>query len=149
MLRYAICGLFLNAMLLAAPVFAQEPQTEAGAQAAAIALLRTRPWIPDSTPIVTDSAAVRAHLVHCSEVTGSPPVCSMVYGKWVIMVITRLASPTTANVDVRYYYVLRGSCPLDRPFEVPIIAYTRTDFFSLRYVDGHWKDTGVGRSIEC
>jgi hypothetical protein len=149
MLRYLCTGLLLNTMVSATPVVAQEPQTEAGARTAAIALLRARPGTPDSTRIVTDSTALYAELVHCKEVAGGPPECSMIDGKQVLMVIAHLNSATTAAIEVRYYHVMRGSCPLGRPLPTPIIAHTRTESFTLGYADGHWKPTGGGRGIEC
>ena len=149
MLRFMFAGLMLNALLSVGLVVGQEPQTEAGARTAVIALLRTRPGTPDSIPIVADSAALYAELMRCNEVPGAPPACSMVDGKQVVMVIVRMGAATTAAVEVRYYHVMRGSCPLGRPFPTPIIGYTRTETFTLGYIDGHWKPTGGGRGMEC
>jgi len=145
-----VSALLLTALIAPASALAQEPQTEAGALAAAIAIVRSRPGITDSIPIVTDTTALYAALRPCHDGPGGKPVCTFADSrKLVPMVIVHLITPTSATVELRYYYVLRGSCPLNTPFSAPVVAFTRSDHFTIDYLNGHWQTTGGGRGIEC
>lgn len=149
MLRCVAAGCFLTVFLARSPLQAQEPKTEAGARAAAITLVRNRSSTPNVMAVVPDSAALYQELTSCQEVPGSPPTCSLIEGKVVRLVLVHLSSPTSAAVEIRYYQVMRGGCPLGTPPTTPGIRYTRTEQFTLGYADGHWKPTGGGRGVEC
>lgn len=148
-MRSVVAGCSLSLLLALSSLPAQEPKTEAGARAAAFTLVRSRPNAPDSMAVVLDSAALYRELTRCQEVPGSPPTCSLVEGKLVRLVLVHLSSPASAAVEVRYYRVMRGSCPLGAPFTTHGIGYTRTEQFTLGYADGHWKRVAGGRGVEC
>ena len=144
-----VAGIAVSALIAAAPVAGQEPRTDAGARAAAIALVRARPGMLDSIPVVGDSVSLHNELVHCETVPTAEPACTMVEGKQVVMVLARVTGATTASVEVRYYQVMHRSCPLGRPVPTPIIGYTRTEAFAMGYSAGRWKPVGSGRVVEC
>ena len=149
MLRHVVPGLVLCALLGPAAMPAQEPQNEAGAFAAVVALLRHRPEASDSMRFAPDSATMFREFVRCQPGGGSATVCSLVSDKPVIMVRVQLRSPTTAAVEVRYYQMMRAPCPIGPRYDAPVIDFARKESLTLGYADGHWKPTGRWTVVEC
>jgi hypothetical protein len=149
MLRRVLPAVVCGTLMIAAAAMGQEPKTEAAALSSAIALLRGRPTTPDFRPIVTDSAALHRELVRCEPTSAGKTECSFVDGKVVAMVTARLSNPETAHVEVRYYQVMRTTCPLGTPLDAPIISYPKWESFTLSYADGKWGRVGVGSVRMC
>jgi hypothetical protein len=148
MLKHMFAGLILHTALSVAPAVGQEPPTEAGARTAVIALLRHRSDVSDSIAIVSDTAALNAEFIHCQIAPDGVRTCAMVEGKHVLLATVHLISPSQAAVEVRSYYVMKGSC-MGKPLPAPVIGYSRSESFTLNYSDGRWKWTGRGTGMEC
>lgn len=149
MARPIVAVVLLSAALTSGALRAQEPRTEAGAYAAAVAAVRARRDTPDSARFAPDSAAMYRQFVTCRAAGEKAPVCSLVDDKPVVMVLVHLSDATSGTAQVRYYYMLRGRCPVGPQYDVPIIGYTRSETFSLRFTAGRWQASADGKGIEC
>ena len=142
----------LAAICTITPLRAQEPQTEAGALAAAVRFVRTMPRVGDDMPIVADTAAVRRGLTRCTEMPGAAPKCELVDGRTVGMVLVEFRPPQWALVEFREYQVMRRTCPdwSENPdLPEPLVAYPRSTTLTLVYADGRWTWDGRGQIRMC
>lgn len=151
-MRTRLIALILTLLAAAAPLRAQEPQTEAGALAAAVRFVRSMPRVGDDMPIVADTAAVRRALTRCTELPGAAPKCELVDGRTVGMVLVELRPPQWALVEFREYQVMRKRCPAwdeDPEFPEPIVGAPRWTTLTLVYADGRWTWDGRGQIRMC
>jgi hypothetical protein len=140
--------LFLAVLLTGARLAAQEPQTEDGARAAAMQLVKLHWKGVDSSRVVPDSVAMYRDFVRCRDIAGRE-VCALTDNRAVHLILVRLVAPDTAVVEEQKYEMHTRRCPGGPVFEFPRIMAGSGSTWRMVYRGGRWVGDGLGRGWIC
>jgi hypothetical protein len=117
---------------------AQEPRTEAAAQAAAVRWLRERQRIPDTARVVASLDEAWQRFVKCDQ-PAERIGCAMIGGSTVTLVSVRIARSDTALVSLAQLSVATRACPAG-PVKPAFLTSESSELFHIVYARGAWGD---------